>query len=153
MYKLLYTRPRKRNPQLNLDRGRQYIIGLTVKHPPTVNDLYILSTRCDLALDWFKLWEELIQTNDKCLYCGKPIKNEPFQRQKLYCNDDCRYEKMKKDRRDRNLRERYKKRLENDTLQTTYTKLGKQIPKEFNQIDNPRKLGETRLTKHIKTDT
>ena len=155
----LYFNKRKRNGRtekaLTLYHGRDYIKQVKVINKnPTLNDLYILRNKTGLfKLDWMTLWDKLTETNKECRYCGKPITtNKPFQRQKLYCSEECRREADKKRRRDKQYRKHYKKRFENDTLMHTYSKLGKKLPEGFNQIDEPKRLGETRLTKNIKTD-
>lgn len=151
-YKLQFSkRKTKKKNELSLYKGRTYIVGKSVEGYPTLEDVFILRNRCELAIDWFELWDKLIETNKSCLWCGKPIHNEPFKRQKLYCNDECRYEMQKKKDRDKDFKSRASKRLYEDTIVNKFAKEGKTLPTEFNQIDTPRKLGETRLTKHIKT--
>ena len=99
-----------------------------------------------------EIYAQYTQTIDKCEWCGKSIKNKPFSRQKKYCSKECANKAYRENEYRNALKKRLKQKLERSTFAEQYTKNGNGLPNRFNQIDDPKKLGNTKLTKHLIVD-
>ena len=150
MYKLKFTKRKQGKNGLWLYKDEKYIIGRSVEGYPTLNDVLILQNRSGLSINWFGLWEELITTNDKCKYCGKPLNNKPFQRQELYCSIECQTHCYNEKRANRLFKKRIRKRNEEYFFLNQYVRTYGPLPEGFTEIDDLNELGNTQLTKHIK---
>lgn len=153
MYKLKFGKRKQGNNNLYLYKDRKYVIGKRVEGYPTLNDVLILQNRSGLSINWFGLWEELIKTNDKCQYCGKPIENEPFTIQKLYCSIECQKNYYREKDANYRFSKRIRKRNDEYFLLNQYVRNYGPLPEGFTEIDDLNELGNTQLTKHIKRKT
>ena len=150
MYKLMFIRRKDRkNNKLALYKNRNYIASVTIQGTPTFNDTLNLMNKVDLCIDWQNLWVNLTTTVNKCRYCGKPLINDPFTKQKIYCSHECEKEYKRWQEANKKFRLRKKKPLKEYEYIEWYKNNIKPLPAGFNQIDTPKGLGNTMLPKHL----
>lgn len=148
----MFIKRKDRNNQLALYKNRNYIASVTIQGTPTFNDTLTLMNRVDLRIDWQNLWVNLSTTVNKCRYCGKPLTNDPFTKQRMYCSDECEKEYERLQSRNRVFRHRKRKPLKEYNYLEWYKNNIKPLPAGFNQIDNPKELGNSLLTSHLNSE-
>lgn len=143
MYRLQVDQLGNNKSQLCLYKNRNYIKSVRFHNELTMNIVYYLAQKVDLNLDWEQLYHNL--TERHCAYCGKPITTP----NRKYCNKEC-FKKARADRQwQRRLKQIYQDRQRNQTIITEYKKNHILLPTGFNQIDDPKHLGNTNLSRHI----
>lgn len=146
MYRLQVDKLTGNKSQLCLYKNRKYIKSVRFQDELTLNIVYYLSQKVDLNLDWEQLYLNL--TDRHCAYCGKQI----TQPNRKYCSRECFKKSRIEKQWQRRLKRIHQEKEQNQTILDEYKKNNIKLPDGFNQIDDPKNLGNTNISPHLNAE-